>query len=412
MRFRCADCGYRFDVNYSSGSGRGKGDDVYIPPYAQTLDGKSVVLDGKPGNPGPIYCPNCGAAIKTTDARDPDNDATAPPVHYGDRILVLKYLYLFGGPRRWDVVVFKSPLDNANTPPRYAENYIKRLVGRPGETIMILDGDIYVQHAPDGLFEIQRKPRKVQEDLWRVIYDNDFIPQASGRGGDGPWFAGPGSGWSLQSSDGSPSRVFGFRNADGPGELGFNFDAFADTHHGTDWLAYDQPGEASRPLRQVSDLKLECFYQRTKGEGPLRMSMTKGDDEFTAEVTPGHVRLVRSVNGGAPVELHAADVPALSTGSPARLELINCDYRVSLYVNGVEAVATTDAEYAPDVQRLLNEYKRDEQHRPKGARDRGTTGSDGVTPVVVAGHLLHQPQLHQREQPLLGNAGQGHPSCG
>ena len=36
-------------------------------------------------------------------------DASDPPVHYGDRILVLKYAYLLEDPKRWDIVVFKSP---------------------------------------------------------------------------------------------------------------------------------------------------------------------------------------------------------------------------------------------------------------------------------------------------------------
>jgi signal peptidase I len=72
----------------------------------------------------------------------------------GDRILVDKLAYLFSSPRRWDVIVFKYPLD-------ITKNYIKRLVGLPGETIELRDGDLFVDGA------IARKPRAVQDVLWR-----------------------------------------------------------------------------------------------------------------------------------------------------------------------------------------------------------------------------------------------------
>jgi signal peptidase I len=50
----------------------------------------------------------------------------------GDRILVNKLLT----PRRWDIIVFRYPGD-----PR--QNYVKRLVGMPGEEIVIRDKAVY-----------------------------------------------------------------------------------------------------------------------------------------------------------------------------------------------------------------------------------------------------------------------------
>jgi len=73
----------------------------------------------------------------------------------GDKILVNKFAYDFRDPERWDVVVFKYP-DNT------AKNYIKRVVGLPGETIHVRDGDVYI----DG--QIARKPWPVQQALWRL----------------------------------------------------------------------------------------------------------------------------------------------------------------------------------------------------------------------------------------------------
>jgi signal peptidase I len=124
MRFHCNDCGYRFTANYSAPSNR-QGDLI----IKDTAD-----IDYH------VYCPNCGYKFPMYDPADPDNDGSKPPVHYGDRILVLKYLYLFEHPQRWDVVVFKSPAndDPTSDKPTYQQNYIKRLIGRPGESIMIL----------------------------------------------------------------------------------------------------------------------------------------------------------------------------------------------------------------------------------------------------------------------------------
>ncbi len=85
------------------------------------------------------------------------------PVANGDRILVLKCIYQFIEPKRWDVIVFKNPLDPT-------ENYIKRLIGLPEEKIEIIDGDVYIND------QISRKPPKVQDKLWTLVYDHDYQP--------------------------------------------------------------------------------------------------------------------------------------------------------------------------------------------------------------------------------------------
>src|SRR5687768_16319753 len=90
MRFRCADCAYFFTVNYS---GRSSGDDVEIPGFAEA-----------PRGAGPrvfrVNCPNCGLQVPPLMKNDPENDALTPPVFYGDRILVLKYIWLLDDPDR------------------------------------------------------------------------------------------------------------------------------------------------------------------------------------------------------------------------------------------------------------------------------------------------------------------------
>ena len=78
-----------------------------------------------------------------------------PTLLVGDRIFVSKYSYGFSKhsfpfspsftnnrffykkPKRGDLVVFKTPSDNRT-------DYIKRLIGLPGDTIQFINGDLYI----------------------------------------------------------------------------------------------------------------------------------------------------------------------------------------------------------------------------------------------------------------------------
>ena len=74
MRFRCQDCGYRFEANYSPQT---SGGDLYIPPRSPHSYN--------------VFCPNCGFKLREPGIDDDrENTPTRPQVHYGDRILVLK----------------------------------------------------------------------------------------------------------------------------------------------------------------------------------------------------------------------------------------------------------------------------------------------------------------------------------
>ncbi|MDR4506421.1 MAG: S26 family signal peptidase [Candidatus Scalindua sp.] len=48
------------------------------------------------------------------------------------------------------------------------KNYIKRMIGLPGEKLQIVNGDIYING------KIQRKPEKVQEKLWVPVFDSNY----------------------------------------------------------------------------------------------------------------------------------------------------------------------------------------------------------------------------------------------
>jgi len=58
-------------------------------------------------------------------------------LHDRDRVIINKLVYRFNLPSRGDIVVFKNP-ENME------ENYVKRVIGLPGDTIEIVDGEVYV----------------------------------------------------------------------------------------------------------------------------------------------------------------------------------------------------------------------------------------------------------------------------
>ncbi len=60
-----------------------------------------------------------------------------PSLHNQELILVDKWTYLFRPPARGDVIVFVAP-------PQPSQDYIKRVIGLPGDTITILDTTVIV----------------------------------------------------------------------------------------------------------------------------------------------------------------------------------------------------------------------------------------------------------------------------
>ena len=107
-------------------------------------------------------CPNC-RYVNALDLERESNDAT----FNGDRILVSKFTYTLTDPDRWDVIVFKYPGN-----PK--QNYIKRLVGLPNETLTIRHGDVYMR--PTGTDQedvILRKPPGTLLAMSHLVYDTD-----------------------------------------------------------------------------------------------------------------------------------------------------------------------------------------------------------------------------------------------
>ena len=112
-----------------------------------------------------------------------------PTLLIGDRIFVNKYKYgyskhsfpfspnisdkrfFYNSPQRGDLVVFKTPVDNRT-------DYIKRLIGLPGETIQFIDGDLFINNQKvikskmDLDVDIRCGPFKFNTDIYKETMPN------------------------------------------------------------------------------------------------------------------------------------------------------------------------------------------------------------------------------------------------
>jgi len=64
-----------------------------------------------------------------------DGESMMPTLNDGDRMIVNKIGYKIGGPDRFDIVVFHAP---------EGKDYIKRVIGLPGDTIEYKDDQLYI----------------------------------------------------------------------------------------------------------------------------------------------------------------------------------------------------------------------------------------------------------------------------
>lgn len=94
-----------------------------------------------------------------------------PTLHNGERLIIEKISYYFHAPARGDIVVIKSPQKGS-------EPLIKRVIGLPGETVAIHDGQVYINGEPLDEPYLEQKtngsmsPQLVPEGYVFVMGDN------------------------------------------------------------------------------------------------------------------------------------------------------------------------------------------------------------------------------------------------
>lgn len=350
----CPSCGYVFDASLDIGQEQG-----------QVLGGGNTTNQ--------VICPMCWYTVPI---------APGSRVRAGDRILVDKFLYTFRDPHRWDVIVFKNPQESDSRARRSSQeprtNYIKRLVGLPGERVILLDGNVYVASAsdPSGAFKIARKTdaqanphwEKIQRAVWQPIYHSQYVPLTDARGweddqGDPrrsarnawapPWRAAAGdeSMWQLGTAI-RPSRAYQFLG--GRGTIRFDFyplDKFASHKGYRDPIAmfsYNRSPDGSGKSGSESDLPIEDIRLAASviPEGDdLMVSFSTtarldrpdlGIETLVASVdSKGYVYLVVPMDDGTTRELAPVTRgPALQPGVATQIELWLADDEISVWVGG------------------------------------------------------------------------------
>ncbi len=284
---RCMRCGYKYDAEGEAASSR---------------------------------CPSCKYLF------DPGSVVS---ISNGDRIFVDKCLYNFVEPKRWDVVVFKNPLN-----PK--ENYIKRMIALPDEAVEIVDGDVYI----DG--QIARKPAKVQREFWMPIFVNDFQPagktmkddagSANGKR-NATWvqpFSNEGdSKWDMASSGG----VFRLDSkTDEMHTIVYDSGSARDFHSG---YAYNSSsGFSLRPV--CSDLMVRFFVSSESGDGVVGAGLRKYGREYEGTVDLSGVMVIESVIGGERVGLARKTIGFARSSKGGEFKFVNVDHELILSFGGEE----------------------------------------------------------------------------
>jgi signal peptidase I len=379
----CPKCGYRYQVSASEE----ESEDPQRRPPSDCIAGMCpmchYVLPMRPNLELPQGVPEL-------------RDANIPlqPSYNGDRILVNKYTYTFSDPKRWDVVVFKFPGDAK-------VNYIKRLVGLPGEKLQIYQGDVFLakngaseekEGASDKDFEIIRKPPDKILAMRQLVHDTNFDPsELDAAGWPLRWHSPDGSGantWQVEKTVAGKNvrQRYHVEAADGADSwlryehllptydvwqqvadskpLGVNdanrarwrrlitdanpYDARLDRNRinnnlMVDWLKWG--------MHWVGDLMVEADVEIDAAKGELLLDLVEGGRHFGCRVdlTSGEATL--SATGAPDFKPHAKT--GLTSAGKHHIAFSNIDDQLLLWVDG--KLVSFDAETAYDASRVFGD---------------------------------------------------------
>jgi len=342
--------------------------------------GASCENEDRNGEVVKTTCPICRYTMTLNKSEKPNQRS-----FNGDRILVSKFTYELSDPERFDVIVFKYP-GNAK------QNYIKRLVGKPNETIWIRHGDIYVRNDKDSdaKFRIVRKPPFKLKAMLQLVDDTDYrAPQlvtigwpprwqdwrspdapawrqaAGGRGfetsgqpEDEAWLRYrhvvplPGEWDEIGDDDkelGTPKRL---SNGEVTGQLIADYYEYND---GDQTLGDHDAGALGR--HWVGDLAIECDVDVKGDSGQLSLDLVKGGVHYTCRIdvaTGQAVLSIKSIDEGRQsfvgddgTESQNPKATTKIRAGSYRLRYSNCDDELLLWVNNREIEFDGPTTYKP-----------------------------------------------------------------
>ena len=363
-QFDCPACGYHYAFGLP-----------HDPGVSSTTLSEPLPPSGRSGKAGgsPPVCPNCGYRYKFPKTY----------AYGGDRVLVLKYLYRFTEPKPWDVVVFKNPQDNE-------QNYIKRLIGLPGQMLEIVHGNVFVRDGKDfnndgridnkdftnpraekecPWYILRKTSSKTQDIMWQVIFDIDYQPdQVVWQGGNQQQWqprwrhhAGPEVWKRLHGG-----RIFQFDGSNGserPSELRFAAETETDRERFCPIYAYNQPGGPKGYDPEVDvcyDLKLSfMFVPRESSNVRVGLHLSSFSDHFRAWVdTDGSCVLEHGISDGRDVKWDeqpwaSVRLDPLVMGRAYDVALTNVERKVTLWVNGKAVLTSAEDQYSADRKKII-----------------------------------------------------------
>lgn len=356
----CSNCNYPYRVSASDEERRNGG----AWENAADEEANKVVAS---------ICPVCRYQMNFGPG-GAEEDSVRHASFKGDRILVAKFPYEFSDPKRWDVAVFKNP-------GKAKENYIKRVVGLPNETVVLWHGDVHttkeeLAYGPmkadeiadmqdEGVLHIERKPPAKVEAMLQVVHDNNYLPagmplrwEAQAPGWE---TVDKGSGFVCDGKS-AEDALIGYSHLlpspelwrrvqanphlkvsdrDVPAQLITDFYAY-NTNMSRDRARFGMEDDVMG-THWVGDLAVDCRVDVQGSEGEIVLQLVEGGGvcECRIDVATG------SASFNVPGD--ATDIPKVQTAirgpGKYRLRFANVDDQLFLWVNG--KVVAFDGRYAP-----------------------------------------------------------------
>ncbi|WP_425617027.1 signal peptidase I [Anatilimnocola sp. NA78] len=265
-----------------------------------------------------VVCPHCGYRHNQLQPSD---------YQPGDQVLIDRWVYLLGRPRRGELVAFPDPNENS-------QRVVKRIVGMPGEQIAIRRGDVYVDGKP------WRKSLAEMRAAAILVHDDHF-PVTKTRDAPGHWqpAAGEKSHWVEREHAfihsgkvpplGKNSDWLSFHNW----RMGYTPETRTTYSTVLDNDSYNQNLDRTS-LNAVPDLLLTCRASIAK-YACLVFAAVDGNDRFEVHMCHDIQKLKLFQNGQ---EIDVKLLPHRDYEEPIDIEFALCDQQVLFGMDGREVL--------------------------------------------------------------------------
>jgi signal peptidase I len=337
---KCPNCGLEFPVDSSLGA----------------TSGNSAI------------CPNCKYEFLPAEVRKTLCTCfpSWPPALFGggdNRVIVDKFMWdypddglarllyrsgllrAFSSPKRWEVVVFHCPVaiiqcrtcgaksssqvridegtrcpvcGSTNVQILDQKNYIKRLIGLPGETIRIRHGDIFVNG------QLAVRPLDVQDAQWQFVYDSADVPRQPVASAPLLWIAEEGA----VKLDGATLRLT-------PGAKGR-----AEARYGCPIRDISTYSGFAGNLRYYSVGEIKWDVEVTLDRaGVLRLAIDEDELHYVGAVRFGNAAAKTSLRASGQGSTAVESDFAAEPGKPHRVTLSNASGRLEVAVDDAKVLS-------------------------------------------------------------------------